>query len=165
MGKKAVTEGSIWDRVCAENQAAKKKAAKKKAKPKGKKKKKKGVPRAQLEEDKVDTSYAPVICKDCGEELYHLVDVVVKCPMGWKDLTKNGMRYKQVQVVGAKWEGSQWFCGCERPVVRRNRGKPKDNTTYRAGQRWTKGLVPYEPHKRTKNPARISRKKKNAEPD
>jgi len=152
-----VTKASVWDKVCEIGFSDP--DLEPKPEPKGTKKKKKGRTRAEIEAAKPDRGYDPIICKKCKQELYYLVSVVVKCPMGWKDLTKNGLRYKAVQVVGAKWGDTQFFCGCD--GVQPNTSK--DNITYKAGKRWTKGLVPNEPHRRTRNPSPIRKKrKKNA---
>lgn len=150
-----MSKSPLWDKVCAIGflDPALAPAPEPSAQSGKKRKKKPAPPRSAVAGPNLD--YDPVHCKKCGDELYNLVSVVVKCPMGWKNLTKDGIRHKAVQVVGVKWDDTQFFCGCEYEPPRRSR----NSITYKAGQRWTKGLVPDDPHRRTKNPNPIRRKR------
>ena len=74
--------------------------------------------------------------------------------MGWKCLTKEGLRDKRVQILGAQHEDARWFCGCE-VIDPKNTNKPADRRLWPAGQRWTKKHVPKTPHPKTQNPAPV----------
>jgi hypothetical protein len=90
--------------------------------------------------------YTPIICKKCKEEIYQVVDVTVRCPLGWQYLTKTAIRNDCVAIQGVKWEDTQWFCGCET-----SRPSPsRDRRVGRPGVRWNKGMKP-TPHERMKN--------------
>lgn len=79
--------------------------------------------------------YSPLLCKDCGQEIYQTVTIEVKIPLGWHDLTKNGMRNEKVTFLGARWEQAIEHCGCEprlpgrkqvvRGPLRRRKKRPK----------------------------------------
>jgi hypothetical protein len=69
------------------------------------------------------------------------INLTIRAPLGWKNLSKDGIRSKHVTVESADWDLAQFFCGCESPT------KPKapvrgPRTGRRPGKRWTKGLVP-----------------------
>ena len=100
---------------------------------------------------KTDDSYEPVVCKQCAQEIYQLVSLVIRCPLGWQNLSKEGLRNKAVAVQGAQWSDTQWFCGCESygprsksdrgPRARPPENAPVDNRISKPGQRKSKGLV------------------------
>jgi len=91
---------------------------------------------------KTTDSYEPVVCKKCKQELFQLVSVVVRCPLGWHNLTKEGLRHRSVSIQGAQWEDTQWFCGCTTPSPRSKVGRHIDTRLQRAGERWAKGHIP-----------------------
>ena len=70
-------------------------------------------------------------------------------------MTKEGLRDKRVQILGARHEDAQWFCKCEEPKVPTKKGRPTDRRLWPANQRWTKKHVPTESDPRMKNPAPI----------
>ena len=104
-----------------------------------------------------EDDYEPVICKKCKEEIYQTVALVVRAPMGWKCLTKEGLRNRRIQILGAQYEDTQWSCGCD-PVEAPAKKKAllTDRRLRPAGQRWTKKHVPGEPDPRTVNPAPVA---------
>jgi hypothetical protein len=92
---------------------------------------------------KAEDDYEPVRCGSCEEEIYQQVQVTVKCPMGWKNLSKDGIRDKRVQIVGAVWGDSQWFCGCQpKPPSKAEKKPVVDRRVRKAGKRWAKNNVP-----------------------
>ncbi len=83
--------------------------------------------------------------------MFQTLAIIIRAPMGWKCLTKEGIRDKRVQILGAQHEDARWFCGCPDELPSTN--KPIDRRLWPAGQRWTKKHVPGEPDPRTQNPA------------
>ena len=56
--------------------------------------------------------YEPVFCKDCKQQIFQPVALVIEVPLGWTDLTKDALRSGQVKILGAQWEGADWTCHC-----------------------------------------------------
>jgi hypothetical protein len=75
--------------------------------------------------------------------------------MGWKCLTKEGLRDRRVQILGAQYGDTQWDCGCE-TVDPRKQTRPRDRRLHPAGQRWSKNHVPTPSHPKTVNPAPVA---------
>lgn len=61
---------------------------------------------------KPEADYAPIYCPGCGKEIYQLVSLQIKCPVGWRNLSKAGIRSPKVQVQAAFWDEATWFCDC-----------------------------------------------------
>jgi hypothetical protein len=47
--------------------------------------------------------------KNPGELRQH-VNVFVECSVGNRSLNKNGIRSKDVKILGAGWDTAVWFC-------------------------------------------------------
>jgi len=93
--------------------------------------------------NKPQDAYEPIRCQTCGEEIYQRVQVTVKCPLGWRNLSKDGIRSSKVTVLGAYWNDIQWFCGCTPVAPPKNAlAEVTDRRLKRPGSRWTKGNVP-----------------------
>lgn len=88
--------------------------------------------------------------------MYQTVELVIKAPLGWKCLTKEGLRDTRVQVLGAHFGDTRWFCGCEAPPPK-SKKLPTDRRLWPANKRWTKNNVPGEADPRMKNPAPIDK--------
>lgn len=102
---------------------------------------------------KPDDDYEPIICKKCGEEIYHEVQVVVRCPLGWSSLSKEGMRSKKVKIKGTYFDDTRWICGCK--IGRPSRSHQKitaERHLHRPGKRWYKNMVPKPKSEKAKNP-------------
>jgi len=89
---------------------------------------------------------ARILCEKCETEIYQLVDVTMRCPLGWQSLTKDSIRDDHVSVMGVKWNDTQWFCQCPPTEQPGN----KDRRRGAAGKRWNKGGKP-TPHQRALN--------------
>lgn len=76
--------------------------------------------------------------------------------MGWKCLTKEGVRDKRVQILGARFGDSQWSCACKIITPKSSKKAiPTDRRLWPAGRRWSKKNVPGAPDDRMVNPAPI----------
>lgn len=87
--------------------------------------------------------------------MFQTLAIVIRAPMGWKCLTKEGLRDRRVQILGAQHEDAQWFCGCELVHPKGKPNAPIDRRLWPAGRRWTKKHVPGDPDPRTVNPAPV----------
>lgn len=56
--------------------------------------------------------YEPILCKQCGEEVYQVVNLEIRAPLGWNNLSKMGLRSNRIQIIGASYDASHWTCGC-----------------------------------------------------
>lgn len=97
--------------------------------------------------------------------MYQTVELVIKAPMGWKCLTKEGLRDKRVQILGAHHGDTRWFCGCElKTPPPKRRALPTDRRLWPANKRWTKNNVPEEVDPRMKNPAPVEQDEEPFDP-
>ena len=105
------------------------------------------------ERHKPEDDYTPVACPTCGEEIFQRVKLVVLCPVGWRNLSKEGIRSRKVQIESASWDDSRWFCGCgpnplkgtkavDADPIKKKPSQRRKKQGLRPGLRWTKGLVP-----------------------
>lgn len=76
--------------------------------------------RAARERKKNENHHA-LLCRDCGQEIYQTIVIDVKVPLGWNDLTKNGLRSDKVELLGARWESAIEHCACKPKMPRRRR--------------------------------------------
>jgi hypothetical protein len=130
----------------------------------------------------IDHDYTPINCERCGEPYEIRVNLTIRAPLGWKNLSKDGIRSRHVSIESADWDLAQFFCACvtapgfsplktdaekaetkriaeerERRLKLEARSPLKGR---RPGQRWTKGLVPKKAHPLTKKNHRMCKRKK-----
>jgi len=127
----------------------------------------------------IDHDYTPINCDRCNEPFEIRVNVTIRAPLGWKNLSKDGIRSRHVSVEAADWDLAQFFCGCTTAapfsdyVPQPDPNRKSDEQLKlearcpvkgrRPGLRWTKGLVPKKPHPLTKKNHRTCKKKKSDE--
>lgn len=103
-------------------------------------------------------------------------------PLGWKNLTKDGIRSKHVTVEKAAWDMAEFICSCRNAIPRMTKGKKSSTEEKlekleelkevlrksrggrgnRAGQRWAKNHTPRRrgPWERANHPSSKAPKKK-----
>lgn len=66
----------------------------------------------------VDDDFPPILCNKCHQEIRETVHVAVQIPVGWRNLTKIGLRSRRILIQAVDWEPRQISCGCGlRPVA------------------------------------------------
>ena len=110
---------------------------------------------------KPEDYYSPILCKDCGAELFQEVALVIRCPLGWNTLSKEGLRSKLVKIKGAYWDEVRWLCDCHaRRPTKAQRHATDEKHIKRPGKRWYKNMVPAKPDPRAINPHRPRERRK-----
>ena len=52
-----------------------------------------------------------VRCDRCGKaDLLQVVNVQVQAPFGWRNLSKTGIRRREVKILGADWGRVFFYC-------------------------------------------------------
>jgi hypothetical protein len=124
----------------------------------------------------IDHDYTPINCERCGEPFEIRVNLTIRAPLGWKNLSKDGIRSRFVSVESADWDLAQFFCACTTaPRMSTRNRQPDPNRKSdeqlklearcpvkgrRPGKRWTKGLVPKKAHPLTKKNHRMCKRKR-----
>jgi len=104
---------------------------------------------------KPEDYYSAIFCSVCGDELFQEVQLVIRCPLGWNTLSKEGMRSALVKIKGAYWEAAHWTCGCnERRQTKAQIAALSEMHIKKPGKRWYKNMVPAKTDTRAINPDR-----------
>ena len=91
---------------------------------------------------KPEDSYVPFFCPGCKVEPYQTVTLQIKCPVGWRDLSKHGIRSRKVKIEAAFWDEASWHCNCglmQEFMERREQVSLQKQSTLRRkpGTKWT----------------------------